>query len=132
VGEGSEIVWAEDLAGRIIEKKTPVAPDTRFRIGTASTPLTSAAAGLLLEQGRLNLDEPIQKYVPEFPEKQSTVTLRQVMGHLAGLRTTAVTRVNCFRSTAIGRSMHCSTSRGVRFGSSRAPSTAIRTTAGSW
>src|SRR6185436_11022536 len=53
--------------------------------GTASTPLTSAAAGLLLEQGRLSLDEPIQKYVPEFPEKQWPVTLRQVMGHLAGL-----------------------------------------------
>jgi CubicO group peptidase (beta-lactamase class C family) len=40
--------------------RAPVAPETRFRIGTASTPLTSAAAGLLLEQGRLNLDEPIQ------------------------------------------------------------------------
>ena len=85
VGEGSEIVWAEGFGWADLEKKTPVAPETRFRIGTASTPLTSAAAGLLLEQGRLSLDEPIQKYVPEFPEKQWPVTLRQVMGHLAGL-----------------------------------------------
>jgi serine beta-lactamase-like protein LACTB, mitochondrial len=85
VGEGSEIVWAEGFGWADIEKKTPVAPETRFRIGTASTPLTSAAAGLLLEQGRLSLDEPIQKYVPEFPQKQWPVTLRQVMGHLAGL-----------------------------------------------
>jgi CubicO group peptidase (beta-lactamase class C family) len=85
VGIGGEIVWAEGFGWADLEKKTPVAPDTRFRIGTLSTPLTAAAAGLLIEQGRLSLDEPIQKYVPEFPEKQWPVTLRQVMGHLAGL-----------------------------------------------
>jgi serine beta-lactamase-like protein LACTB, mitochondrial len=85
VGAGGDIVWAEGFGWTDIEKKSPVEPGTRFRIGTASTPLTSAAAGLLLEQGRLNLDEPIQKHVPEFPEKQWPVTLRQVMGHVAGL-----------------------------------------------
>jgi CubicO group peptidase (beta-lactamase class C family) len=58
----------------------------RFRIGTASAALTSAAVGLLLEQGRLNLDDEIQMYVPAFPKKQWPVTLRQLMGHLAGVR----------------------------------------------
>ena len=47
--------------------------------------LTSAAVGLLLEQGRLKLDDEIQAYVPEFPKKPWPVTLRQVMGHLAGV-----------------------------------------------
>ncbi len=42
-------------------------------IGTASTALTSAAVGLLLEKDRLRLDEKIQTYVPEFPEKQKPV-----------------------------------------------------------
>jgi CubicO group peptidase (beta-lactamase class C family) len=58
----------------------------RFRIGTASIALTSAAVGLLLEKGRLKLDEEIQTHVPEFPKKQWPVTLRQLMGHLAGVR----------------------------------------------
>jgi CubicO group peptidase (beta-lactamase class C family) len=40
-----------------------------------------------LEKGRLKLDDQIQTYVPEFPRKQSPVTLRQLMGHLAGVRT---------------------------------------------
>ena len=71
--------------GESSRNSAKVAPDTQFRIGTASTALTSAAAGLLLEKGRLSLDEPIQKHVPEFPEKQWPVTLRQVMGHVAGL-----------------------------------------------
>ncbi len=42
--------------------------------------------GLLLEKDRLQLDEKIQTYVPEFPAKQWPVSLRQLMGHLAGVR----------------------------------------------
>jgi serine beta-lactamase-like protein LACTB len=85
VGAGSEIVWAEGFGWADLERRVPVAPNTRFRIGTASTALTSAATGLLLEKGRLKLDDKIQTYVPEFPEHQWPVTLRQLMGHVAGV-----------------------------------------------
>ena len=87
VAAGGEIVWAEGFGWADLENRVPVSPDTRFRIGTASTALTSAAAGLLIEQGRLNLDERIQTYVPAFPEQQWPVTLRQLMGHLSGVGT---------------------------------------------
>ncbi len=86
VGVGGDIVWAEGFGWADLEHRVPVAPDTRFRIGTASTALTSAAVGLLLEKGRLKLDEKIQTYLPEFPEKHWPVTLRQLMGHVAGVR----------------------------------------------
>ena len=85
VGIGGDIVWAEGFGWADLENKVPVAPATRFRIGDASIPLTSAAAGLLLEKKRLNLDDEIQVYVPEFPKKQWAVTLRQLMGNLAGV-----------------------------------------------
>lgn len=86
VGVDGDIVWAEGFGWANLESRVPVAPDTPFRIGTASKALTSAAVGLLLEQGRLKLDDEIQSYVPGFPKKQWPVTLRQVMGHLAGIR----------------------------------------------
>jgi serine beta-lactamase-like protein LACTB, mitochondrial len=86
VGAGGDIVWAEGFGWADLERRVPIAPDTRFRIGTASTVLTSAAVGLLLEKGRLKLDEEIQMYVPAFPEKPWPVTLRQLMGHMAGVR----------------------------------------------
>ena len=86
VGAGGDIVWAEGFGWADLEKRLPVAPQMRFRIGTASTALTSAAVGLLLEKGRLKLDDEIQTYVPEFPDKQWPVTLRQVMAHVAGVR----------------------------------------------
>ena len=86
LGTGGEIVWAEGFGWANLENKVPVSPETRFRIGTASTALTSAAVGLLLEQDRLRLDEKLQTYVPEFTGTQWPVTLRQVMGHVAGVR----------------------------------------------
>ena len=85
VGVGGELVWAEGFGWANIENRTPVTPDTAFRTGGVSMALTSAAVGLLLEQDRLKLDDPIQKYVPSFPEKQWPVTLRHVMGHVAGV-----------------------------------------------
>ncbi len=87
VGAGGGIVWAEGFGWADIKTRAPVTPDTRFRIGTASTVLTSAAVGVLLEKGRLTLDDEIQAYVPQFPKKQRTVTLRQLMAHTAGVGT---------------------------------------------
>lgn len=89
VGVNGEIAWTEGFGYADIEKKTSVTPETRFRMGDVSVALTSAAAGLLVEKDRLNLDTSIQKYVPDYPEKQWTVTLRQLMGHVAGVRNDA-------------------------------------------
>ena len=86
VGVGGDIVWAEGFGWADLENRVPVAPGTRFRIGHASKALTSAAVGLLLEKGRLQLGDEIQTYVPAFPRKQWRVTLRQLMGHMAGVR----------------------------------------------
>src|SRR3954452_15803044 len=69
VGAGGDIVWAEGFGWADIESDVPVTPDTRFRIGTASIALTSAAAGVLLEKGRLRLDDEIRTSVPQFPKK---------------------------------------------------------------
>lgn len=85
VGVGGAIVWAEGFGWANLEDKTPVDPETQFRIGHVSVPLTSAAAGRLVEEGRLHLDADIQEYVPAFPVKKWPVTLRDLMGHVAGV-----------------------------------------------
>lgn len=87
VAVNGEVVWSEGFGFSDLEKKTKVTPETKFRIGTTSIALTSAAVGLLIDQGKLKLDDAIQKYVPEYPEKQWPVTVRQVMAHAAGLNT---------------------------------------------
>jgi CubicO group peptidase (beta-lactamase class C family) len=85
VGVAGDIVWAEGFGWANLEKRVPVAPGMRFRIGHVSKALTSAGVGLLREQGRLHLDAEIQEYVPAFPRKEWPVTLRQLMGNVAGV-----------------------------------------------
>ena len=87
VGIDGDIVWTEGFGFADIESGSPVTPSHRFRTGTASIVLTSAAIGVLLDEGRLQLDDEIQKYVRDFPRKQSPVTIRQVMGQVAGFKT---------------------------------------------
>jgi serine beta-lactamase-like protein LACTB, mitochondrial len=86
VGVGGDIVWAEGFGWADVDNRVPAAPDTRFRTGGVSMALTSAAVGLLLEKRQLKLDDEIQAYVPAFPKKQWPVTLRQLMAHVAGVR----------------------------------------------
>lgn len=87
VGVGDQIVWADGFGLADLETRTQVTPDTRMRIGTASSMLTAAAAGRLIDEGALSLDEPVETYVQRWPVKPWPVTLRHVMGHTAGLRT---------------------------------------------
>lgn len=86
VGVDGELVWAEGFGFADLERRVVVAPDTRFRIGSASVVLTAAAAGRLIEQGRLTLDAEIQRYLPRYPRQPWPVTVRQLMSHTAGLR----------------------------------------------
>ena len=83
---GGEIVWAQGFGIADLENSVPVRPHTKMRIGSVSKSLTSAAVGLLYEQGKLDLDVPVQKYVPSFPKKRHPITARQLGGHLAGIR----------------------------------------------
>lgn len=86
IGVGGDIVWAEGFGWADLATRDAVTPETRFRIGHASTALTSTAVGLLWEKERLHLDHDIQEYVPSFPKKPWPVTLRQLMGHTSGIR----------------------------------------------
>ena len=86
VAVDGRIVWSEGIGWADLEQRVPVRTTTRFRVGSISKALTSAAVGLLVEQGRLDLDAPVQRYVPSFPVKPWPITTRLVAGHLAGIR----------------------------------------------
>jgi CubicO group peptidase (beta-lactamase class C family) len=79
-------VWQEGFGFADLENLTPVTATSRFRIGSVSKSFTSVALAQLVEQGKLDLDVPIQQYVPGFPVKRYPLTLRQLAGHTAGIR----------------------------------------------
>jgi len=86
VGRGSEILWSQGLGYADLTHGVMVTPLTKFRVGSVSKPISAAALGHLIEAGALDLDAPVQDYVPTFPEKRWPVTTRQAAGHLAGIR----------------------------------------------
>lgn len=86
VGVGADIVWSEGFGWADVEQQVPVTPLTRFRIGSVSKTLTASGLGLLLERGEMDLDLPIQEYLPDYPVKRWPVTTRQLGGHIAGVR----------------------------------------------
>ncbi|XP_030620912.1 serine beta-lactamase-like protein LACTB, mitochondrial isoform X2 [Chanos chanos] len=84
-------VWCEGLGYADLENRVPCGPETVMRIASISKPLTATAVAQLWEDGKLDLDAPVQKYVPEFPEKQFegenvTITPRMLLSHLSGIR----------------------------------------------
>ncbi len=72
-----------------VDHPLPVDPDTLFQIGSLTKTFTMAAAMRLVEQGRLELDAPVRRYLPDLrmsdPEVAARVTLRQLLTHTSGL-----------------------------------------------
>jgi CubicO group peptidase (beta-lactamase class C family) len=59
-------VYFENFGVRDVATKLPMTPDTIFRIFSMSKPITSVAAMMLVEDGKLRLDDPVSKYIPAF------------------------------------------------------------------
>jgi serine beta-lactamase-like protein LACTB len=81
-----EEVWSEGFGMADLENSVPVTPHTLFRLASVSKPVTATAAMQLWEQGKLDLDAPIQKYCPAFPQKEWPITTKELLGHLGGVR----------------------------------------------
>ena len=88
VGLKGRIVWSEGFGYADLEQRVPIWPAiTRFRVGSVAKPMTAVAVAQLHQQGRLDLDAPVQRFVPSFPDKEKgTITTRLLAGHLAGVR----------------------------------------------
>ena len=57
-----------------------------YRLASVTKPITATAVLQLVEAGKVDLDAPIQRYVPAFPEKQWPVTVRHLLSHQSGIR----------------------------------------------
>lgn len=91
VSVDGETMWAEGLGYADMENRVPCGRHTVMRIGSISKPITMMALAKLMEEGKVDLDKPIQDYVPSFPQKTYNgkpvvLTLRHLVSHLGGIR----------------------------------------------
>ncbi|XP_073435494.1 serine beta-lactamase-like protein LACTB, mitochondrial isoform X2 [Dendrobates tinctorius] len=91
VSVDGQTVWTEGLGFADVENRIPCSPESVMRVASISKSFTMAALAKLWQEGRLDLDAPVQKYVPEFPEKEFegekvTITTRLLVSHISGIR----------------------------------------------
>ncbi len=86
VAVGGEIRLATGYGLADLENFVPAKADTSYRLASLTKPITAVAVMQLVERGQLELDVPVQKYVPAFPEKQWPITTRQLLDHQSGIR----------------------------------------------
>ena len=86
VGIDGTIVWSQGFGYADLENRVPARATTLYRVGSVSKPITATAVVQLALSGALDLDAPVQRYVPSFPDKQAPITTRQLAGHIAGIR----------------------------------------------
>ena len=86
IGQGGSVRFTSGYGLADLENSVPARAATVYRLASISKPMTAVAALQLAERGALDLDAPVQKYVPAFPEKAWPVTARQLLGHLGGVR----------------------------------------------
>lgn len=86
VAQDGRVVYSKAFGMADLENGVPATTETLIRTGSLAKPITAAAAMTLAEAGRLDLDAPVQKYCPAFPQKPWPVTTRELLTHTSGIR----------------------------------------------
>ncbi len=86
VALNGQVIFKKAYGLADLENNVPATPESLFRTASVAKPMTAVGALELVEQGKLDLDAPIQKYCPSFPQKPWPITTRELLGHLSGIR----------------------------------------------
>src|SRR5215211_8400750 len=86
VSLNGETVFEKAFGLADMEHNVPNTPETIFESGSVAKQFTAAALVLLQQDGKLSLDDPVRKYIPELPDYGVPLTIRNLLNHTSGLR----------------------------------------------
>ncbi len=84
--QDEDVVFDQGFGLSDLENQVPAKAETSYRLASISKSLSAVLALRLVEEGKLDLDKPVQDYCPEFPQKPWTVTTRHLLSHTSGIR----------------------------------------------
>lgn len=85
------VVLHEAVGWRSVENRAPMTKDTFIRMASNIKPLTAASVRLLADDGRIQLTDPVAKFLPSFDnEKSRSITIAQLLSHTSGLKIDAI------------------------------------------
>jgi CubicO group peptidase (beta-lactamase class C family) len=86
IAQDGRIIYSKAFGMADVENNVAATTETLIRTGSLAKPITAVAAMTLVEAGKLDLDAPVQKYCPAFPQKQWPITTRELLSHTSGIR----------------------------------------------
>jgi CubicO group peptidase (beta-lactamase class C family) len=85
VARGSQVLFSKGYGFANLEWRVPNDPTTKFRIGSITKQFTAAAILLLEERGKLTLDDPVKKYLPDAPAAWDKIKIFHLLTHTSGV-----------------------------------------------
>ena len=84
--QNGAITYSKGYGSANLEYAVPITPATPFISGSVAKQFTAAAIALLVDRGRISLDDDVRKYIPELPDYGTKITIDQLVHHTSGLR----------------------------------------------
>jgi D-alanyl-D-alanine carboxypeptidase len=84
--ENGKLLYARTYGYANLASASPATPDHKFQIGSISKSFAGVAVMLLVEEGKIKLDDPISTYIGPVPTAWTPITVRHLLNHTAGLR----------------------------------------------
>lgn len=85
VAEGDTVLLNKGYGRAVLEWDIPNAPDVKFRLGSMTKQFTAALILLLVQDGKLNVADPVSKYLPDAPKTWEKITVRSLLSHTSGI-----------------------------------------------
>jgi CubicO group peptidase (beta-lactamase class C family) len=86
VAHNGKVVLRSGYGMADLERNIPITPNTIFESGSLAKQFTAMSLMLLAQEGKISLDDPLRKYLPELPDYGASLTIRHVLSHVSGLR----------------------------------------------
>ena len=104
VSHRGAVVYTKGFGMASLEDRVRIRPDTIFEAGSVAKQFTAAAIILLALDGKLSLDDPVRRYVPELPDFGTPILIRHFLTHTSGLRDQWP--MSSWRAAALARRPH--------------------------
>jgi len=85
VAKDGKVILDQGYGSADLEWNIPNSPTTKFRLGSITKQFTAASILLLQERGKLSIDDPVSKYLPDAPAAWSKITIHNVLTHTSGI-----------------------------------------------
>lgn len=85
ITQGGKTLYHKGFGLADLENKVPMRPEMVFRLGSITKQITAVAILKLMEEGKLNLQDPLTKYIPDYPAPGDKVTIEHLLTHTSGI-----------------------------------------------